>query len=130
MKGGKDPFNRMCFVPEQGDPVIHRFFRRLFAFRRKIDSLERYEFRPRFAEGSFYSFSRIGEKGRLVIAANAGSQDYLLNLAIKEKEFLKDFFISGHVSYERQGVFRIRENSGIAALIIDNKNIMKTDVMF
>lgn len=118
MKGGKDPFNRSCFEPEKGDPVIRRFFRRLFAFRRKIDGLEDYGFRPRASEGGFYSFSRAGEKGRLIIAVNAGNQDYLLNLAMKEREILKDFFISGSVSYERQGVFRISENSGIVAWIV------------
>jgi len=117
MPGGKDPFNRMCFEPEKGDPAILRFFRRLFAFRRKIDGLAEYEFRPRSSEGGFYSFCRAGEKGRLIVAANAGTQDYLLNLAMKEREYLKDFFISGTVSYERHGVFRIRENSGFAAWI-------------
>jgi 4-alpha-glucanotransferase len=119
MKGGKDPFNRLCFEPEKGDPAILRFFRRLFAFRRKIDGLEDYVFQPRATEGSFYSFSRAGKKGRLIIAANAGNQDYLLNLAMKDREILKDFFISGFVSYERQGVFRISENSGIAAWILN-----------
>lgn len=119
MKGGKDPFNRLCFDPEKGDPTIHRFFRRIFAFRRKIEGLEDFGFQPRASEGSFYSFSRAGEKGRLVVAANAGSQDYLLNLAMKDKEILRDFFISGSVSYERQGVFRISENSGIAAWIVN-----------
>lgn len=123
MKGGRDPFNRMCFIPEQGDPLILRFFRRLFAFRRRIDGLEDYEFRPRSADGSFYSFSRVCEKGRLVVAANSGGQDYLLNLAIKEKEILKDFFISGSVSFERHGVFRIRENSGIAVWITSSPTV-------
>ncbi len=118
MKGGKDPFNRMCFIPEYGDQAILRFFRRLFIFRRKIAGLEDYSFQPRWSEGSLYSFSRTAEKGRLVIAANSGSQDYLLNLAVKENEILKDFFISGTVLYERHGVFRIRENSGIAAWIV------------
>jgi 4-alpha-glucanotransferase len=107
MKGEKDPFNRMCFEPEKGDPAILRFFRRLFAFRRKIEGLESYEFQPGASEGGFYSFSRAGVKERLVISANTGAQDYLLNLAMKEREYLKDFFISGSVSYERQGVFRI-----------------------
>ena len=123
MTGGKDPFNRMCFEPEKGDPAILRFFRRLFAFRAKIAGLKEYGFQPRTSEGNFYSFSRAGEKGRLIVAANAGSQDYLLNLAMKEREYLKDFFISGSVSYERQGVFRIRENSGFAAWI-------RSDTMF
>ncbi len=117
MKGGRDPFNRMCFEPELGDQLILRFFRRLFAFRKKIKGLENYEFHPRASEGGFYSFNRIGEKGRVVIATNAGTQDYLLNLAMKEKEHIKDFFISGSVSFERQGVFRIKENSGVAAYI-------------
>ncbi|HYE68949.1 MAG TPA: glycoside hydrolase family 13 protein [Anaerovoracaceae bacterium] len=117
MKGGKDPFNRICFVPEKGDPEILRFYRRLFAFRKKINGLGDYSFQPRTAEQNFYSFNRVGENGRLLIAVNTGSQDYLLNLAIKEKEILKDFFISGNVFYEMQGVFRIKENSGIAAYI-------------
>lgn len=118
MKGEKDPFNRLCFEPEKGDPAIRRFFRRLFAFRRKIDGLENYRFRPRASEGGFYSFSRACEKGRIVVAVNAGHQDYLLNLAMKDREILKDFFISGYVSYERQGGFRISENSGIVAWIL------------
>lgn len=118
MKGDEDPFNRMCLLPEGGDTVILRYFKRLFNFREKIEGLEDFDFQPRSAEGSFYSFSRAGAKGRLVIASNAGSQDYLLNLAVKEQEYLKDFFISGSVSYERQGVFRIGENSGIAAYIL------------
>jgi glycosidase len=120
MQGGKDPFNRMCFIPEEGDSDIFRFFRRLFTFRRKIIDLEDYCFKPRSAESSFYSFSRVGEQGRLVIAVNSGSQDYLLNLAMKEKELLKDFFISGSVLYERHGVFRIKENAGIAVWIVRN----------
>lgn len=117
MKGGKDPFNRMCFLSDSGDPAILRFFRRLFAFRRKIDGLEDKSFQPRWAEGSFYSFYRAGETGRLVVAANAGNQDYLLKLTLKENESVKDFFISGSVSYEKQDVFRIKENSGIAVYI-------------
>jgi glycosidase len=120
MKGEKDPLNRLCFEPEKGDPSILRFFRRLFAFRRRIDGIAEYGFQPRSSEGNFYSFSRKGEKGRLVVAANAGNQDYLLNLAMKDRELLKDFFISGNVSYERQGVFRISENSGIAAWILNS----------
>jgi glycosidase len=117
MKGGKDPFNRMCFLSDSGDPAILRFFRRLFAFRRKIDGLEDKSFQPRWAEGSVYSFYRAGETGRLVVAANAGNQDYLLKLTLKENESVKDFFISGSVSYEKQDVFRIKENSGIAVYI-------------
>ena len=117
MKGGKDPFNRMCFLSDSGDPAILRFFRRLFAFRRKIDGLEDKSFQPRWAEGSFYSFYRAGETGRLVVAANAGNQDNLLKLTLKENESVKDFFISGSVSYEKQDVFRIKENSGIAVYI-------------
>lgn len=117
MKGEKDPFNRMCFQSENGDPLILRFYRRLFAFRKRIDSLEDYVFQPRGAVGSFYSYSRAGTGGRLIIAANTGSQDYLLNLAIKNKEDMKDFLICGSVLYERQGVFRIKENSGIAVYL-------------
>ncbi|HWQ78370.1 MAG TPA: glycoside hydrolase family 13 protein [Anaerovoracaceae bacterium] len=128
MKGGKDPFNRMCFDRDRGDPAILRFYRRLFAFRRKIDELEDYLFQPRSAEGDFYSFVRIGEKGRLVVAAKSGgiccsdgNADsggvFLLNLGMAENEYLKDFFISGSVSYDTQGVFRIGENSGVAAWI-------------
>jgi cyclomaltodextrinase len=117
MRGGQDPINRMCFQPEHGDPYILRYFKRLFKFRNRIDGLGEFSFHPRSAEGGFYSFSRIGENDRLIIAVNAGNQDYLLNLAMKEKEILKDFFISGSVSFERQGVFRIKENSGIVAHI-------------
>jgi len=117
MKGGKDPYNRMCFDPDRADPAILRFYRRLFAFRGKIDGLADYSFLPRSAEGNFYSFSRSGDQGHLVVAANAGNQDYLLHLGMKEGEYLKDFFISGGVSYERQGSFRIGKISGIAAWI-------------
>lgn len=117
MRGEKDPFNRICFEPEKGDQYILRFFRRMFAFRKKIERLDEYQFRPRSAESDFYSFERTGKGSRLIIAANAGNQDHLLNLAMKDREILKDFFISGSVTYERQGVFRIRENSGIAAWI-------------
>ncbi len=118
MQGGKDPANRKCFVPEHGDPLILRFYRRLFAFRRRIEELEDYEFQPRSEEGSFYSFSREGKNGRLIIAANSGSQDYWLDLSIKEGEILKDFFISGSASYESHGVFRLGENSGFVAYLI------------
>lgn len=117
MKGGKDPFNRLCFLSDSGDPAILRFFRRLFAFRRKIDGLEDKSFQPRRAEGSFYSFSRDGETGRVVIAANTGNQDYFLNLELLENESVKDFFISGSVSFENQDAFRIKGNSGIVVYI-------------
>lgn len=127
MKGGKDPFNRMCFDPDNGDPAILRFFRRLFAFRKRVSGLESFRFQPRTAEGSFYSFSRAGKEGRLVVAVNSGGQDYLLNLAMKGKERLEDYFISGFVSYERQGVFRIGENSGIAAWITGSSQKRETN---
>lgn len=117
MTGERDPFNRMCFDPDHGDPEILRFFRRLFAFRGKIDGLEDYLFQPRGAEGSFYSFSRLGQKGRLIVAANSGEGVYPLNLSLKEGEFLKDFFISGTVLYEGQEAFSVRENSGISVWI-------------
>ncbi len=117
MKGGKDPFNRMCFLSEDGDPSILRFFRRLFTFRRKIDGLEDQSFRPGWAEGGFYSFRREGKTGRLVIATNVGDQDYSLNLDLNENEVLQDFLISGSVSFEKQDVFRIKENSGIVVYI-------------
>ena len=117
MKGGKDPFNRICFNVGHGDPYILRFYKRLIKFRKKINDLGEFSFQPRSAEGSLYSFYRIGKAGRLIIAVNTGKQDYLLNLAMKGNECLKDFFISGSVSFERQGVFRIKENSGIVVYI-------------
>ena len=117
MRGGRDPENRRCYEPDRGDALIYKFYRRLFSFRKRIDGLNDYTLVPRSAEGSLYSFCRSGNGGRLIIAVNAGNQDYLLNLAMKAKEILKDYFISGNVLYERHGVFRIKENSGIVVYI-------------
>ncbi len=114
MRGGKDPLNRMCFDQTKGDSYILLFIKKLFRFRKKIQQLGEFEYKPRTSEGGFYSFQRILETDRIVIAVNAGNQDHLLNLAMKDKESIKDFFISGSVTFERQGVFRIKENSGIA----------------
>ncbi|MDF3001648.1 MAG: glycoside hydrolase family 13 protein [Bacillota bacterium] len=118
MTGGKDPYNRLCFEPERGDRQIFRFYRRLFDFTKKITDLQNYAYRPRSAEGSFYSFSRTGTMGRLIVAVNSGSQDCLVNLAMKEDERLQDYLISGTVLFERQGVYRIKENSGMASYIV------------
>lgn len=119
MTGGKDPHNRMCFEPEHADSQILRFYRRLHDFRRKIKNFSQFVYRPRAAEGSFYSFFRAGKQGRLIVAINSGSQDFLLNLAMKEGERLQDHLISGTVLFERQGVYRMKENSGIAVYIVE-----------
>ncbi|WP_419823872.1 glycoside hydrolase family 13 protein [Anoxybacterium hadale] len=118
MAGGKDPYNRLCFEPERGNQQILRFYRRLNDFTKKITKLQNYVYQPRSAEGSFYSFSRTGTMGRLIVAVNSGSQDCLVNLAMKEGEHLQDHLISGTVLFERQGVYRIKENSGITAYIV------------
>ncbi len=128
MKGERDPFNRMCFDPDRGDPEILRFFRRLFAFRGRIDGLEDYLFQPERAEGSFYSFGRSGKKGRLIVAVNSGEGNWPLDLSLKEGESLKDFFISGTVLYQGQESFIIGENSGIAAWIVYNSTINVTNL--
>jgi glycosidase len=116
MKGGRDPENRGCFTPDHGDPSILRFCRRLFAFRRKVDGLADYAFCPRFAEGGFYSFERKAPNGRLIVAANRG-ENRPINLAIAEGESLKDFFISGTVTYVAEGEFRISATSGLVAWV-------------
>lgn len=119
MTGGKDPYNRICFDQEHADRQILRFYRRLHDFRRKIENFSNFVYRPRSSEGSFYSFFRKGKQGRLIVAINSGSQDFLLNLAMKDGERLQDHLISGTVLFERQGVYRMKENSGIAAYIVE-----------
>jgi len=117
MRGGRDPLNRTCFDFDQRDHLIYKFYKRLFAFRSRIDHLENYEFQPRSAYGSFYSFRRTGRDGRLIVAVNSGDHDEILDFELRDNEILNDFLISGDVSFESQEAFRIRGNSGIVVYI-------------
>ncbi|MBR0596523.1 glycoside hydrolase family 13 protein [Sinanaerobacter chloroacetimidivorans] len=117
MQGGRDPFNRQCFNEKTGDQETFRFYKRLIAFRKRISGLRELEYQPRYSEGSFYSFYRMGERERMVIAVNSGSEDHILDFTLTNQERLKDFFISGSVSFETDHSFRIKANSGIAVYI-------------
>lgn len=117
MQGGKDPLNRMCFDFEKRDHTIFKFYKRLLAFRSRINRLGDFTFSPGAAHGSFYSFYRLDRNRRIIVAANSGEHDEILDFGLQENEILKDFLISGDVSFETPGSFRIRGCSGAVVYI-------------
>lgn len=120
MTGGKDPFNRRCFIPEDQDPIIFRHYKRLLNFRKKVEQIESME-QLRFEHGlmanHMYSFLRNGSKCRLVVAVNAGQEEELLPLELKEGEQILDYFISGDATFYDTKTFLLKECSGIGVLI-------------
>lgn len=116
MMGKKDPFNRGCFDFQARRQDIYSYYKRLFAFKDKIKKLSAMKFQPGIADERFYSYQRIGEKQRLVVAVNTGTGDYTLDLALEE-ERVKDILISGSVFLEGPDRFRIMPGSGIVIYI-------------
>ncbi len=79
MEGGRDPFNRLPFVPNHGDSELTHFFRRIGTIRRS---------EPVFASGGFelvetgdsgqLVFIREDERTRLVVAANLTMREHII----------------------------------------------------
>lgn len=117
MTGGRDPFNRQCLVNGQGDEEIHRFYRRLGAFRNRLTGLVEMRFQPEEGEQGYYAFSRIGSHERIYIGINGGNEEKRLEVKLGENERIKDFVIAGSVSLTGWQCFQLASCSGIVVLI-------------
>ncbi|MGI6731186.1 MAG: glycoside hydrolase family 13 protein [Anaerovoracaceae bacterium] len=125
MTGGKDPFNRCCFNPELKRDDIFNYYKKVFAFRRKISNIQDMVFSPGApSTGSIYNYQRVGEKERLLVAINGSNQgDYYLNLQLNKKEVIKDILISGSVSFQQPGQFLMDSCSGFVAYICTKEHV-------
>ncbi len=119
MRGGRDPFNRGCFVPEEGNREIFLHYKKLITFRRKLQNLETLfdlKFRPGNSQTNLYTFHREGKACRLIVAVCSEGEELLpLHLAPFEK--IEDFFISGDVIFTDLNTFRLKGCSGVAVVI-------------
>ncbi|GAB1475394.1 hypothetical protein MASR2M70_02260 [Bacillota bacterium] len=119
MKGGKDPFNRGCFMPERADNEIFMHYKRLIAFRKKISGfgrLSELKYQPDKCGENLYTFDRKGSSCRIVTAVcREGSESISVDLAPGER--IEDFFISGDVILTSFTTFQLFGCSGVAVLI-------------
>ena len=121
MKGGKDPFNRGCFVPEKGDRDILAHYKKLIFFRKKVNNRERLsnlKFTPGSSDDDFCIFHRVGNRCRLTAALVRGDGRLVLPIELDEGEIIEDFFISGSVKMTNFNTFNLEGYSGVAVLIV------------
>ncbi|MGI6727716.1 MAG: glycoside hydrolase family 13 protein [Anaerovoracaceae bacterium] len=121
MEGGRDPFNRLCFEPDKGNPDIFKHYKKLMRFRKQVsdmESLEHMKFEPGFTDESLYVFHRKGKKCRLLVSVNADEKEKLVPLKLKNSESIVNFFISGDVSFIDFNTFCLKGCSGVAVLIV------------
>ncbi len=119
MEGGKDPLNRGCFEPEKRNVDIYRHFRKLFAFKSKleaIDDLSKMKYEASEQGDDYYDFQRKGKKARLIVCTQRKGKR-TINLKLKAKEEVHDFFISGNVYMKDFTQFIMRGCSSFAVII-------------
>ena len=119
MRGGRDPFNRMCFIPEETDPEIYRHYRKLIAFRKKLQNCEKLadlKYRPEACSENLFTFSRNGKSCRLYVAVCRKGIE-LFPIKTEPGERIEDFFISGDVYLEDLDTFRLKGCSGVAVIL-------------
>ena len=114
MQGGRDPENRRCFCPEQGQREIFLHYKKLMAFRNRITRLEQMELKRAEADGGFCLFVRESGGEQLIFALNMEEAPRLLPL---EGKTISDFFISGNVRFSGLDAFEIGSGSGVAAVL-------------
>lgn len=120
MRGGKDPFNRGCFVYEKGDQEIFLHYKKLIAFRKRLqdrEKLKMLKFQPGHSNGDMFSFHRVGKKCRLIVAICREGACERLKAELVEGEAIRDIFISGDVSTADLNTFNLNGCSGIALVI-------------
>lgn len=116
MEGGRDPENRRCFQPSLRNEEIFVHYKRLLAFRNRIENIEDMDFEPAIAEESYYVFKRINKNKNsiLIVAMNSGNDKKILNLKDFSLNKICDFFISGNACFLDLSAFEIGPCSGIA----------------
>ncbi|NLT47369.1 MAG: glycoside hydrolase family 13 protein [Clostridiales bacterium] len=125
MKGDRDPFNRGCFVPEKGNREIYLHYKKLMAFRKKLqetETLEQLKFQPCNSGANIYSFHRRGRTCRLVVCVCREGEEYL-PVEPAPGERIEDFFISGDVTLVDFNTFRLKGCSGVAVLLSPTSSI-------
>ncbi|MBQ4313772.1 MAG: glycoside hydrolase family 13 protein, partial [Clostridia bacterium] len=78
VEGYRDPFNRACYPWGNEDNELIEWHRMLGKIRTSLDCFVGADFTPIVAQGRFMSYSREGEKDRIIVAVNAGEYDYVL----------------------------------------------------
>ncbi len=120
MAGGRDPFNRGCFVPEKGNREIFLHYKKLMSFRKRLQSYEQLadlKFQPGDSGENTYIFHRKGKNCRLITAVCREGDEELLPLDLTAGEKIEDFFISGDVTFADFNTFRLKGCSGVAVII-------------
>ncbi|MGI6752656.1 MAG: glycoside hydrolase family 13 protein [Anaerovoracaceae bacterium] len=119
MEGGRDPENRRCFQPSLRDNEIFTHYKRLLNFRGRIEEIQNMDFEPAMAKGSFYAFKRVNREdgSLLLVAMNGGENSEVLRLKDFHRGRIKDFFISGNVSFSDISTFEIGPVSGVAVYL-------------
>lgn len=120
MTGGKDPFNRGCFVSEDGNQKVFSHFKKIIAFRKEIQNREKWADLKLISIDSgdnFYIFYRKGKSCKIVIAVLRGNEEMILPIELAPGERIEDYFISGDVGMINFNTFSLKNHSGIAVFI-------------
>jgi len=107
--GGKEPYNRMCFVEAKKDKEIHERYRKVLEFRGSIENIGSLEYAPYIGEAGLFGFLRRDEKRELLVLVNAGEErELLLSRTVepgKKLEFL--------VEKAGEGLYRFKQYGGL-----------------
>ena len=90
MEGGRDPFNRMPFVPERADTELTEFYRRVGAARTQREAFAGHELS--FIE-TFRKDQLMILRGDVLIAANLSDEDWEIEFDAPPRRLLDDSWL-------------------------------------
>lgn len=120
MEGERDPDNRRCYQPENANPEVLTFYKRVLGLRNQLPEIGTMEFRPFLMsdkQKECYAFQRAGETGRVLVCVNVGKEDVRLDPNLGPKERVEDFMSAGYVDFSDLRTFRLAGGAGVAVII-------------
>lgn len=120
MVGGRDPFNRGCFVFEKKNEEIYLHYKKLLKFRQKLQSFEELKnlkFMVGGSEKDTFTFQRVGENTALFVEICREGTEKVFTIDIENGNKIEDFFISGNVKMLDFNKFLLKDCSGIAIIV-------------
>ncbi|MEG1711245.1 MAG: Beta-galactosidase C-terminal domain, partial [Clostridia bacterium] len=98
VQGCNDPFNRTCFPWNSADVALTDFYRLLGEIRTRYDVFKEGEFIELSANEHFYSFERINENQKIIVAVNRNSQGKIVEVEGDSVDLLTKYEYSGKVT--------------------------------
>ncbi|MEG2085681.1 MAG: alpha-amylase family glycosyl hydrolase [Clostridia bacterium] len=98
VQGCNDPFNRTCFPWNSADVALTDFYRLLGEIRTRYDVFKEGEFIDLSANEDFYSFERINENQKIIVAVNRNSQGKIVEVEGDSVDLLTKYEYSGKVT--------------------------------